>query len=110
VGLRLDLFSKNLFVSNIPRNPLAWLLLRLLGKGEAFERFTISQILFKISNASPLLNLYIITAQNQFRSGFWVFAVEGGSVGKIIDGWSPVKVLRKATILFVSSLESVNPS
>ena len=99
-------FSKYLFVSNIPRNPLA----RLLGTGEAFERFTISQILIKISNASPLLNLYIIIAQNQFRSGFGVFAVEGGSVGKIIEGCSPVKVRRKATILFVSSLESVNPS
>ena len=97
-------------MSNIPLNPLALLPLQLLGRGEAFERCTISQILFKISNASPLLNRYIITAQNQFRSGFWVFAVEGGRIGKIIEGWSPVKVCRNATILFVSSSVSVTPN
>ncbi len=46
----------------------------------------------------------------QFRLGFGVVAVEGGSVGKMIEGCSPVKVRRKATSLVVSSSVSVNPS
>ena len=47
---------------------------------------------------------------DQFWFGFGVSSFEGGKMGKRIDGWSPVKVLRKATILFVSSSANVPPS
>ncbi len=46
----------------------------------------------------------------QFRSGFVVVAVDGGSVGKMIEGCSPVRVRRKATSLVVSSFVSISPS
>ena len=47
---------------------------------------------------------------SSFRFGFGVIEVEGGRVGKIIEGWSPVKVCRNATILFVSLSVSIIPS
>ncbi len=46
----------------------------------------------------------------QFQSGFGVCVAEGGSVGKMIEGCSPVKVRRNSTILLVSLSVSATPS
>ena len=42
--------------------------------------------------------------------GRGVLSLEGGKIGMVILGWSPVKVFKKATIFAFSSLEKFLPS
>ncbi len=99
--VKLQRQSFSIFVNNIGINNIS--LLRGLQNRNSLEREA-SHIYKQSQLKRSLANIY------QSRSGFGVTAVEGGRIGKIIDGCSPVKVRRNATSLLVSFSVSVNPS